>query len=39
MNRNEVIKLIKDTYSVDAEYLWNGEAHAVFRHPDSNKWF
>lgn len=39
MKRNEVIKIINETYSVDAEYLWDGETHAVFRHPVSNKWF
>ena len=31
--------MIKETYSVEAEYLWDGETHAVFRHPVSNKWF
>lgn len=39
MKRSEVIKIINETYSVDAEYLWDGETHAVFRHPASNKWF
>ena len=39
MKRSEVIKIIAETYSVDAEYLWDGETHAVFRHPVSNKWF
>ena len=39
MKRNEVIKIINETYSVNAEYLWEGETHAVFRHPTSNKWF
>ena len=39
MKRSEVIKIISETYSVDAEYLWDGETHAVFRHPVSNKWF
>ena len=39
MKRSEVIKLISETYSVNAEYLWNGETHAVFRHPVSKKWF
>ena len=39
MKRSEVIKIIAKTYSVDAEYLWDGETHAVFRHPVSNKWF
>lgn len=39
MKRSTVIKMIKETYSVEAEYLWDGETHAVFRHPVSNKWF
>lgn len=39
MKRSEVIKLISETYSVNAEYLWDGETHAVFRHPISKKWF
>lgn len=39
MNRNDVIKIICETYSVNPEYLWEGETHAVFRHPGSNKWF
>lgn len=39
MTRNEVIKIISETYSVEAEYLWEGETHGVFRHPGSNKWF
>ena len=39
MKRSEVIKLISENYSVNAEYLWNGETHAVFRHPVSKKWF
>ncbi|MCQ2082833.1 MAG: MmcQ/YjbR family DNA-binding protein [Lachnospiraceae bacterium] len=39
MKRSEVIKIINETYSVEAEYLWDGETHAVFRHPASNKWF
>ena len=39
MNRTDVIKIINETYSVDAEYLWDGETHAVFRHPVSKKWF
>lgn len=39
MKRNEVIKILNETYSVNAEYLWEGETHAVFRHPTSNKWF
>ena len=25
MKRSEVIKLISETYSVNAEYLWDGE--------------
>lgn len=39
MMRADVIKIISETYSVDAEYLWEGETHAVFRHPASSKWF
>ena len=39
MKRSEVIKIIDETYSVTPEYLWDGETHAVFRHPVSNKWF
>lgn len=39
MKRSEVIKLISETYSVNAEYLWDGETHAVFRQPVSKKWF
>ena len=39
MKRSEVIKLISENYSVNAEYLWDGETHAVFRHPVSKKWF
>lgn len=39
MTRSDAIKIISETYSVDAEYLWDGETHAVFRHPASNKWF
>lgn len=39
MKRDDVIKIIRETYSVDPEYLWDGETHAVFRHPGSNKWF
>ena len=39
MKRSTVIKMIKETYSVEAEYLWDGETNAVFRHPISNKWF
>lgn len=39
MKRSDIIKIISETYSVDAEYLWDGETHAVFRHPASNKWF
>lgn len=39
MKRSEIIKIISETYSVEAEYLWDGETHAVFRHPGSNKWF
>lgn len=39
MKRSDIIKIINETYSVDAEYLWDGETHAVFRHPGSNKWF
>lgn len=39
MKRSDVIKIITETYSVDAEYLWEGETHAVFRHPASGKWF
>ena len=39
MKRNDVIKIISETYSVNPEYLWDGETHAVFRHPASNKWF
>lgn len=39
MKRSDVIKLISETYSVNPEYLWDGETHAVFRHPVSNKWF
>ena len=39
MKRSEVIKILNETYSVKAEYLWEGETHAVFRHPTSNKWF
>lgn len=39
MKRDDVIKIISETYSVTPEYLWDGETHAVFRHPASNKWF
>lgn len=39
MKRNDVIKIISENYSVNPEYLWDGETHAVFRHPASNKWF
>lgn len=39
MKRSDVIKIINETYSVEAEYLWDGETHAVFRHLVSNKWF
>ena len=39
MNRTDVIKIINKTYSVEAEYLWDGETHAVFRHPASKKLF
>lgn len=39
MKRSDIIKIINETYSVDAEYLWEGETHAVFRHPANRKWF
>ena len=39
MTRNDVLKIILETYSVSPEYPWEGETHAVLRHPGSNKWF
>ena len=39
MTRDDIIQLISEIYSVNPEYLWDGETHAVFRHPASSKWF
>lgn len=39
MNRNQVLKLAEEIFSVQGEYLWDGETHVVLRHPQSEKWF
>ena len=39
MNRNQVLKLAEESFSVQGEYLWDGETHVVLRHPQSEKWF
>ena len=40
MTRQELDKLISDTYSVSAEYPWASyPTHAVYRHANNKKWF
>ncbi len=37
---NRVVKLIKDKYNINPEFLWNKDPNcAVFRHKNNNKWF
>ncbi len=36
---DQVIKHIKQTYSISPDYPWDGNEHAVFRHEENNKWF
>ena len=39
MTRSQVLELVSEIYSVSPEFPWDGETHAVLRHPSSGKWF
>ncbi len=40
MVRSELFDAVRDTLSVEPEYLWaSAPNYAVFRHPGSKKWF
>lgn len=39
MTREQTIDTIDDMFCVQAEYPWDEETNAVFRHPVSGKWF
>ena len=40
MTREEWQRYIRDTYSVDGEFLWaKYPGYEIFRHPDNRKWF
>ncbi len=38
MERQDLLKYIKEKYGVDPEYPWD-DRNAVVRHPGNNKWF
>lgn len=40
MQRNEVLKYIKEQYNVEADYPWDDTPDAaIFRHKNNKKWF
>lgn len=39
MTREDLFKFAEEKFSVAPEFPWDGETHAVLRHPQSSRWF